>query len=265
MTGGAQGRLRPETSKNFTGGLIFQPSFADLQVSVDYFHIEVDNQIAQAGAQFILDRCYESADFRSGEPYCTLVGSRDPTTLDISQIDDSYLNISRQVTAGVDLTIKYRRELPHDIRLQFDWDGTVTTTDAVEVLPGSGLDDYNGTFGDPKLVWNSQIQLKRHRWALFWNMEYIGGTDIYSLTPGAKPGGQFKLDQGSVLYHDFSVTYDADKWKATIGIRNAFDKLPPQISNNTSAYGSRIGNISAGYGTYDIYGRTFFVNFTKDF
>jgi len=263
---GANGRLKPETSKNLTVGLVFQPAFADLQVSVDYFHIEVDNQISQFGPTYILNRCYNSTLFRSGDPFCTFIAPRDAEG-GIASINDSYVNVARQITAGVDLTVRYRRDLPRwDAKLLFDWDGTVTTKDAIEYLPGTGLQDFNGTFGDAKLVWNSQIQLKRHKWTLFWNMEYIGGTDIYDLV-GATPGGQYKLNQESVLYHDFSLTYEADKWKVTAGIRNAFDRLPPKVSNSpySLSYAPRFGNVLAGYGQYDLYGRTYFVNLTRDF
>ncbi|MGA0602982.1 TonB-dependent receptor domain-containing protein [Caulobacter sp. KR2-114] len=264
FTQGANGRLRPETSKNFTGGIIFQPSFADLEVSVDYFHIEVDNQIANFGASYILDRCYGSTLFRNGDPFCALISPRDGNG-DIPFIDDSYVNIARQQTAGVDLEVKYKRQLPWwDTKLDFDWQGTVTTTDATEYLPGTGLQSYNGTFGDPKLVWNAQILLKRHAWTFAWNMQYIGGTDVYALS-GIAPGGQYKLDQPSIVYNDLSLTYEADKWKFTAGVRNVGDVLPPLISNNSTGVAPRYGEVSAGYGTYDFYGRTFFMNLTKDF
>ena len=61
---GALGRLKPETSKNITVGPVWTPSFIDLQVAFDYFHIEVDNEIAQLGPSNILSLCYGSNDFR---------------------------------------------------------------------------------------------------------------------------------------------------------------------------------------------------------
>src|SRR6185503_12926519 len=94
---GAQGRLKPETSKNFTVGAIFQPSFADLQVTLDYYHIVIDNEITRLGGANILNLCYESANFRTGSPYCTLVSARDPSG-NIAQIDDRYINVAEENT-----------------------------------------------------------------------------------------------------------------------------------------------------------------------
>ncbi len=49
-------------------------------------------------------------------------------------------------------------------------------------------------------------------------------------------------------------------------MRNIANKYPPTISANPdTAYAPRVGEYSNGYGNLDLYGRTYFVNFNKQF
>ena len=57
------GNLEAETSKAFNVGAVWSPSFADFRVSVDYFKIEIEDQITQLGAGNILFGCYNSDNF----------------------------------------------------------------------------------------------------------------------------------------------------------------------------------------------------------
>src|SRR5690606_5710643 len=64
--GGAEAGLFAETSDNVTYGFIFEPNISDstaLSIAVDYFDIEINNGVNQAGENEILDRCYDSTDF----------------------------------------------------------------------------------------------------------------------------------------------------------------------------------------------------------
>ncbi len=263
VTQGALGRLTPETSKNLTVGGIFQPSFADLQIELDYFHIEVDNEIARLGATNLLNLCYDSTQFRSGSAYCLLVAPRNANN-DILTIDDSYLNVSRQITAGLDLTVLYRKEFSFG-EFRFHGEATYTTEDSQELIPGTGLIDYNGTFGDPRLVFNTDARFTHGPWEFLWATTFLSKQQEYDLT-GETPGGRYLLHQPSQLYHTVSVTYKGDKWRATVGIRNVGDQYPPYISANPdSAYAPRVAQFANGYGNLELMGRTFFVNLKKDF
>ena len=52
------------------------------------------------------------------------------------------------------------------------------------------------------------------------------------------------------------------KWKATIGVRNVFDKNPPSISSNAGY--NKVGNAPL-YSGYDFFGRAIFASFSKTF
>ncbi len=261
---GAQGRLKPETSKNLTLGGIYQPSFADLQVDLHYYHIEVDNEISQLGAGNILDLCYESANFRSGSPYCSLVAPRDSNN-NIAFIDDQFLNISQQITSGLDLTVVYRKELGNIGNLRFHGEAIYQLENTEQLFPGSGFLDFNGTFGTPRMVFNTDTRLKHGNWELTWSTLFLGHQQEYSLT-GEVPGGRYNETQTSQLYHTLSLSYTGDKWRAEVGVRDIANSYSPVISNNPdTAYASRIAEFANGNGNLELFGRTFFFNLYKKF
>jgi iron complex outermembrane receptor protein len=264
FTQGAQGRLKSETSKNLTVGFVFQPSFADLQVSVTYFNIEVDNEIALLGASNILNLCYDSAQFRNGSPYCTLVSPRDSNN-NIALINDSYLNVAVQRVSGVDFSVLYNKKFDFGTFI-FDGEATYATEDNQELFPGSGFTNFTGTFGEPRWVADGQVRFRRGDWMATWTTNYLGPQSDYRLT-GERPGGRYLESQREQFYHSVSISYDApDKWKATLGVRNIFDKFPPVISNNPdAAFTPRVGEFANGYGNLNLFGRSIFVSVSKDF
>ncbi len=260
---GALGRLKPETSKNYTVGGILQPTFADLQVELDYFHIEVNNEIAQLGPVNLLNLCYDSTQFRAGSPYCSFISARDANG-DIAQIDDSFLNVARETTSGLDLTVLYRKEFSFG-RVRLHGEATYRIEDTQELVPGLGATDFNGTFGQPRLVFNTDARFYHGNWEFLWSTTFLSKQEAYSLT-GETPGGRYLLHQPSQLYHTLSVSYNGDKWRATLGVRNITDKYPPVISNNPdTAFAPRVGEFANGYGNLELFGRTVFFNLKKEF
>ena len=260
---GAQGRLKPETSKNFTVGGIFQPSFADLQVDLDYYHIEIDNEISQLGAANILDLCYESSDFRSGSPYCTLVAPRDSQN-NIASIDDRFVNIAQELTSGLDLDVLYRKEMNFG-RITLHGEATYQLHHTLLLFPGSDIFDYLGSFGYPQMVFNTDARLKHGNWEFTWSTTFLGHQQEYTLT-GETRGGRYNLDQPAQIYHTLSLSYTGDKWRVEFGVRNIANSYPPVISANPdTAYAPRIAEFANAYGNLELYGRTYFLNLYKKF
>ena len=99
--GGAAAGLEAETSDNLTYGLIIQPALGDageLSVAIDYFDIEINNGVDQAGGNNILNRCYDDPDFRAGGGFCRLV-TRNPATAALT-VSNAYTNIATQLAEG---------------------------------------------------------------------------------------------------------------------------------------------------------------------
>lgn len=106
--------LGAETGETITSGLVWQPTFASwidgLQISVDWYEINLAGAVAPYGAQRIVDDC-----FATGAPSACLLIQRLPPTDSfalgpISRILNQNINADMAQTRGVDLEVGYRFE-----------------------------------------------------------------------------------------------------------------------------------------------------------
>lgn len=260
--GGANAGLEAETSDNFTAGIIFQPrlpgDWGSIGLAVDYYDIQIDNGVTQAGAREILNRCYDDVNFRSGGGYCRLIDPRgDGNKLTVY---DSYINLASETVRGVDWNARYDVTVgPGDLLVnlrvsQFlEQNNRLFADDAWEKL--------NGTIEYPE--WSGQIDLDYRVgvWTARWSTEWIGEMDSYEYIFEDKEANQentgYDFDVPNYFVHDLSVQYENESnWVITTGIRNVGDKTPPIIS---TGYYNRVGS-SPLYSAYDYVGRQYFLN-----
>jgi iron complex outermembrane recepter protein len=268
ISGGGFGVLEPETSTAFTAGIVFTPEFANLSISLDYFKIEVNDQVDRLGAANIVGSCYGLPVFPNA--FCNLFQRNSGTALapyQITEIRDSYLNINKQLNRGYDLNVRWDGDFSfgnievesqitrtiEDMQLLFD------TTEP----SGYESDDLNGIITRPKVVGNVRSALKRQDWTYSWVMNYVGKSENFFVNPIAgyrgNPGSVYDITAESRLYHTLSVRYGADKWNVLVGVNNVFDKDPPTISAGVGS--TRYGTIPAFATQYDWYGRSAFLRF----
>lgn len=273
VTGGGLGVLRPETSRAFTAGVVFTPTFADLSVSLDYFEVEVNDQIDQLGAANIVGSCYSLQVYPNN--FCSLF-SRNPGNApvgayNISTVQDSYININRQLNRGYDLNIRWDKEFGFgkmEVESQFTYtmEDLVLLFDTAEAS-GYASEDQNGIVTRPKLVGNVRTALNRGDWTYTWTMNYVDETQNWYLDPTATfrgtPDAMLDITAESRLYHGASVRYNADKWGVVVGINNLFDRDPPTMSNGSGS--TRYGVVPAFATQYDWYGRSAFVRLNYRF
>src|SRR5690625_100507 len=109
VSGGGAGVLEPETSDAWNAGIILTPEFADFSLAVDYFEMTVKDQVSQLGAGGILGGCYGSPNFPNA--FCDLFernpGDHPTEPFKIETVYDSYLNVNKQKTRGVDVNFRY--------------------------------------------------------------------------------------------------------------------------------------------------------------
>ncbi len=271
---GGGSALTPETSDALTVGFIFTPTGLDLSLALDYFEIEVNDQITVLGAGNILAACYGRPNFPNA--FCDLIErDRDPlssTFLTLVSIQDDYVNINSQRTSGIDATIRYEHEFAFG-RLTADFAGTWTFTDETDVfggLDGFATNDFNGTVGNPDFVANSTLQFNRGDWTFSWFTRYVQRASNEDVVTAAnpftylgRPNTLRKRHAETTIYHGASIRYSASDWQIIAGVNNMFDELPPAISSGAGS--SRVGT-SPIFGTqYDLRGRTGFVNISRRF
>lgn len=272
QSSGGFGVLEAETSEAKTLGVIWTPEFADLQVSLDYFDIVVEDEVTQLGANNIILGCYDSLTF-STEPLCDLfnrnpAGGTSEFTIDL--VIDNYINIATQKNRGLDLNIAYGLDVGFgdlDLRLQASYQ----LDDEVTLLPTSDPIDFNGEIGDPTWVGAFDTTLNTGPWSLFWGMRYVGETsnvDSFGGQPQTYRGEnvRYVLETDDFLYHNLSIGREFEGGIGVrIGVSNVFDTQPPSVTTDLSGEYNSIGNAPLDGGQYDFLGRTVFANITKTF
>jgi iron complex outermembrane recepter protein len=257
--GGRESGLKAETSKNLTLGIILQPAmptgWGDLSLAVDYFDIEVENGVAQAGATNILPLCYNDPTFRAGGSFCRLVTrgtAASPTAL---VVNDSFVNLSTDIVKGYDLTLRYVRNIGPG---QFRFNGLITKYDeqANKLFPDDPLESFNGNIGAPDMTGVIDATYTWKAWRVRYGMEWIDKMSSYAFFQEDPATSTYQMATPSYTTHHLSVQYTGDKWSVTAGVRNLLNEDLPQISQG---FANRRGNVPL-YSGFDYLGRTYFVN-----
>lgn len=255
--GGAEAGLFAETSENVTYGIIFDPKISDtseLTISVDYFDIEIENGVQQAGETDILNRCYDSTDFAQGIGLCRLI-SRDPATKQLT-VNDAYTNLATEKVRGLDVTLNLAQEVgPGTLGAVVSF--TRYYTQSEKIFPDDPLEEYNGSLEKPEFGGAATISYSIDSWRFLYGVEWVGSMDGYDEADEDPADSIADFTVPSYLEHRVSVRYEADTWKTTLGVRNLTNETPPEIS---AGYFNRVGN-SPLYSAYDYVGREVFLNF----
>lgn len=273
VSGGGAGVLEPESSDATTYGFILTPTFADISLAVDYFEIEVNDQVARLGGGAILGGCYGAQNFPNA--FCDLFDRNpgsDPTApFAIDTVRDSFINVNSQVSEGVDMTLRYDKGFGFG-DLVVETEGTWVFTDIQQLFDptlASGFDsnDLNGTIGRPKFVANGRAALTRGDWTYTWFMNYTRRTSQEervqtNITYSGFPNAQLDAIAERAWYHGASVFYRSADWSFLLGVRNLFDEKPDTVSSGTV---TRRGNIPLNATQYDLRGRTVFARFNYMF
>jgi iron complex outermembrane receptor protein len=278
FTGGGIGVLDPETSFAKTFSVLFTPQtgFWDgmrFSLAVDYFDIDVKNQVTTLGAGSIVSGCLNSDDFPA-DPLCGLFTRQLNPALPefgaVQQVSNPYLNINRQRNRGLDLTARITQDLGRYGKLSMIGQGTFQIEDLYELFAGF-VSDSNGEDGDPKFVGNLRTTWDIGPWSIFHGLDFTGATNseqdlvtargatcINSATRGGLICPIYKFDEQFI--HSASVTREfGDRFSLTAGVNNIFDTPPPRISGSFSSIGSSIGQVPI-FSNYDLIGRRAFIS-----
>ncbi len=258
--GGAALGLKSENSHADTLGVVFQPTLparlGDVALAVDWWRINIANQVNQIGAFNLLSLCYNDPQFRAGGSYCAY-STRDNAGLLVVQ--DNYINISTQLAEGVDYNVRYTKSVGVG-ELIVDLRATRYLRQDNRVLPVDPLDKYNGTLDFPKWVGDADVRYKWKDYTFRYGLTYVAGMDsnaYLGLDPAVDP---YNFRTPAYLTHDVSMKYQSlDKWSLILGIRNLTNERPPQIS--AGAY-NRAGN-SLLYSGFDYFGPRLFLTVSK--
>jgi iron complex outermembrane receptor protein len=251
----ANPNLSSEQSKQFSVGAVYDP-FEWLDMSLDYWNIEVDDTISQIGAQDVINCDVDPATYGpcpAGTSITRAANGR------VQQITAGYVNAGLLETDGLDFRLNTNFDMG-------DWGEINNTLSIAHIFNYSITDvggfttDYVGD-GDPLLGTPQDRATLLNNWTygdftFGWNINYIGGQqnpDTVSSSGAIIPGAQV----GGYATNDVQLSWQAP-WNAivAIGATNVGDRYPELV-----AYDGRPWN----FYLYDAYGRTTSFRYTQQF
>jgi outer membrane receptor protein involved in Fe transport len=267
-TVGGNANLKPETAKIWTAGMVIEPRWVrNLSVTVDYYNIEIKDNIDDVGADVILNACYPQ-DGTKPPKYCDAV-VRDPSTQQIRTIMNLTQNVGTDETAGVDFAVRYN--IPTNVgRFGFLYDLT-------------WLQFYNRTLGDgtlikakgnydlgvyPAIKFNTGVTYDWRGMGAGVNMRFIGPFEECGSATGDFAGGaqcaydrtyKRKVDPYHIydLFLSYQLETRAGKTNLGAGVNNILDTKPATIYNGFLA--------ASDPSAYDYMGRYIYLRAAQSF
>jgi len=234
--------LGAEKSDNWSAGVVWNP-LDDLSVSVDYYNIELDDEIALPAQQAILDG--EFAQRQAGATGATVNNVTRLANGNIDFIDRRNSNSQSRKTDGVDVEGQYSFALGNtgDYRFNVQW----THVNEYEVDFADGLGFRDPEAFDPENRVQATLNWALGDFGANFTMNYIDDADYEALDASLS----------SYTTYDLQVFYNTP-WNGTVtvGAKNLFDEDPPTSANIGSPFYSNY--------LYDVYGRVPYVRYTQD-
>jgi iron complex outermembrane receptor protein len=254
---GGNPALDPESAKTWSLGIDYElPFTADTSLSLTYFEIEYENQIAvYLGDRNILLREEEfegtniirrdqAAADRIDELLALGLPVRgvlpDPPTL---YVDGRPNNLGRSETKGIDFLVRTAWTTSGDSEWVADFNGVWTLDHKVSITPsGTLLDKDNEIFFPLALRARASLSWYHGRYSARAVLNYIGGYDNVLASPSQDVDAYSPIDL-NFWYElgDADGSGFGDGWVLGVEARNVFDEDPPYVNIAPS------GNGSGGY------------------
>lgn len=278
-TTGGNPNLQPEKADTYTVGFVLQPmALRSLVLSVDYYHISIDDTITNLSTDTILNNCATT-----GNPvYCGRI-HRNPITGTLWEDNTSYVdtntqNIGTVTTAGYDIAARYNMEVGSMGKLNFTFAGTKVTDWTTQPTPEGGSYDCTGLYGTvcyaPTPKWKHTFETD---WTTPWaglvltgRWRYIGSVDVDKSSSNPQLNGLYQPGFGHIggySYLDLSASIGwGEHFNFRVGANNVFAKEPPIVLNGSfSNCPNTTCNDNTWVGTYDTLGRYMYAHITAKF
>lgn len=247
--------LEPETADTFTIGFAASP-VDNLDLSVDYYDIKLENVIGTIGARTILNLCADGQD-----ALCDLV-RRNAVTGDLfrgSDPDSSGLvintngNFGSRRYRGVDFTAGYGLDLGPG-RLAASYVGSYVLERSFQPVPGDNSADYscegliNTQCATPEWRHITSLRYSFDKYAVNLRWRYIGEMAYEDVEGNALTSDYFLRGNGKQSAENFfdlsGSAQLGDNITWTAGINNIADKEPPMVGGGLAPDN---GNALGGY------------------
>ena len=233
-----------EEAETFTAGFVYtNEDLWDLEVSVDYYDIEVDNTIGNFTAQQTMDACYTAGITSECEKIKRIGGD---LTIAGSGIETYTTNLSYRQAEGVELGIFFGFGLNDWGELRFATNLNHYMTNerqSSDVLP---VIDCLGKYGNncsptPETTWNQRVtwNLDDFTMSLLWR--HSSSIDMEEV----QAAGSFEAFRSidAYDYFDLFASYNlGEHTKFTFGVDNITDEDAPVVGGEAGSTTFNSGN-----------------------
>ena len=265
--------LTPEAADTFTVGAVYELELgeANVQLSLDYYNIEVDDAIETLSAQQIMTKCF-NLDGTSNPTYdnsyfpCQQIHrpilAPETTAFDLDPVNQPVLNLGGIKTAGFDLAVGI--DIPVAALAWGGGSGRVSLQSGVTFLTEHEIQSFSDEmFVDFAGVVSSTVAYPETKafttltvatGPLQFNVMWQRISDMDDISAA---GGVATTIAGADSYDYVDLTglwTISDRIEVYAGVNNAFDEEPPQIGGE--AVGSTFS--STNQGVYDGIGRAYY-------
>jgi outer membrane receptor protein involved in Fe transport len=254
--------LDPELAKTKTFGVVWQSPRLPLNVSADWYGIELEDAIDELSFSTVYQQCFNyngqtNPSYSADNPFCKLI-RRNEDTGAAGQVQGLYYNIGTRDISGVDLDISWNADLAN-----FGFDripGEIGIRSSINYLiqwkstavPGSATIDYKGSLFQNGLYDYTPFttfSYRNDRMSVGLTWRYLPKVDHQSVPDN--PESDFEPTDSYDLFNlNMSWRFN-DMMRLRAGIDNLLDKWPNVVGKNPE----NNANITTNTGRYDPLGR----------
>ncbi|MFZ6692867.1 TonB-dependent receptor [Undibacterium sp. SXout20W] len=236
--------LAPEKSKQYSLGLVFQPT-AQFSGSIDYWSVTINDAIVQLNENSALGNPssyknqyyrYDPAQFPDGwvddgKQTGAIKGSTNPN-FPLAYIYLPNVNAGSFFASGIDLNLNYKQKVSTIGQFSVNFDGTLFTKHGYQYQGQDSVSDL-GAYKDfgPAPRWRHMITVAFNRgvWNASITDNYTAGYHDFT-NPSAVGSTNYPDDRKVAAYNTFDATLGWSGVKnldVAVGIKNIFNTDPP--------------------------------------
>jgi len=251
--------VEEEKADTFTLGIVFSPeSIAGLQMSLDYYNIEIDDAIAKTDRTVILNRCHSvsPSDF---DAQCGGLVRRDNIAGAALDVNAASGNENFFETSGVDIDISYVTNVG-DGELYVALAANFLDTYDVTGIETGDTQNLAGEVLFPELRYNVNASYTLNEFNVYWQLRY------WDETKDRNDNSVLTEELNSIdsrFYNDVRFSYKVtDNINTYFGVTNVFDEQPPHLTANHKY--QQQGTLTNGT-AFDLTGRAYYAGVKVDF
>ncbi|MGD8415625.1 MAG: TonB-dependent receptor [Pseudomonadales bacterium] len=248
ISAGGNEELNAETSKSYSVGGVWEPEFAPLRVSADWYWVEIKDAIGTPDPVNVINACYNSPGGSLSSPDCDRIGRG--AAGDVVRFDLLNENLDVINTSGVDVNTTLTLQMGAG-QLELDW--LLNWLNEYKETSDTGVvsdrtDKVAGLVSDwaayPEWRSNLSATYAFGDWSAGIQWRYLDKMDVFDVIEFDNVHTTAKARN----YFDLFGTYTLDQWSFHAGVQNVGNAKPPyvpDVSANTS-------------GIYDFLGRYYY-------